>query len=88
MLNSHTNSTTNRPIEHEWKRIPGHPSYAIRDDGLIASYKHGEPRILRPFVNKTGCGQVDLDGTRYSVSRLLRLVFQPHHPTPSDWPHQ
>ena len=78
--------TPSRAPARGWRRIPGHPDYTIRDDGLIASHKHGAPRILRPFLNQNGCKQVDLDGVRYGVNALLRRVFPPRFPSPSDLP--
>lgn len=61
-----------------WHPIPGHRHHFISRSGAVMSLKRSEPRLLRPFVNQTGTHQVDLDGVRYSIGVLLRLVFQPN----------
>ncbi len=71
-----------------WYPIPGHKDYRISRSGDILSLKFRRSRVLRPFSNQNGCKQVTLDNIRYGINALLRLVFPPCRPTPSDRPQQ
>lgn len=43
--------TTNPAVNQEvWKEVPGYPGYQVSDFGNVKSFKHTNPKILKPGV--------------------------------------
>lgn len=58
----------------QYKRVPGHPQYAVSNDGRLWNTKTG--RRLRGHKNKSGYIIVQLaGGKRYGMHQLVLLAF-------------
>ena len=74
--------TTDDLPDEVWLPIPDYEGYQISNYGRVKSFKHKEPHILKPAIDKYGYLKISLnqDGKQklFSVHRLVALAFIPN----------
>lgn len=63
-------------MEEIWKKIDGHPNYSVSNLGRIKNDKKN--KLIKPVDNGYGYVQVELNGIKYRVHRLVAKAFIPN----------
>ena len=59
----------------EYRRIDNHEDYYISNDGIVVSFRHGFPRIIKTWTNQVGHQYVQIDKKKCLVHRLVANAF-------------
>jgi hypothetical protein len=68
-------------MEEEWREIPGFPGYEASDTGRVRSFLNTQrrrverPKVLCPYIGKSGYASVALNNKTQWVHRLVLLAF-------------